>query len=113
LSYTGQRRESVDIVEAEQSYFIHRGVNADGDKRVHNINLEWDDEDPMSWLMSSRDSQDSSAYPRRRYFDTHEHSYPRVPRMPLSLPEPPCRVWGMFRPYFHFFCISNSVYSSS
>ncbi|KAJ7837193.1 hypothetical protein B0H14DRAFT_1103779 [Mycena olivaceomarginata] len=74
LSYTGQRRESADVVDSpigsDRSYFIHRRVNADGDELVHNINLEWDDEDPLSWLMSPRErgeSLDYAAYPRRRY----------------------------------------------
>ncbi|KAF7340080.1 hypothetical protein MVEN_01926100 [Mycena venus] len=101
LSYTGQRRESADIVDspigAERSYFIHRRVNADGDELVHNINLEWDDEDPLSWL-TSRESQDLSAYPRRRFFDAHERSDTRAPRAPPSLPEPRRRGWARLDP---------------
>ncbi|KAJ6626925.1 hypothetical protein B0H10DRAFT_1997236 [Mycena sp. CBHHK59/15] len=63
LSYAppanGNRRDSRDTVDSpigsERSYFIHRRVNADGDELVHNINLEWDDEDPLSWLMPTRE----------------------------------------------------------
>lgn len=119
LSYTGQRRDSRDIVESpvgsERSYFIHRRVNADGDELVHNINLEWDDEDPLSWLMSARErgeSQDYSSFPRRRFappmFDAHERLETRVPRGPQSIPEPRRRGWGTFiDPYT--LLISNPV----
>ncbi|KAJ7275546.1 hypothetical protein B0H12DRAFT_1087728 [Mycena haematopus] len=109
LSYTGQRRESADIVESpigsERSYFIHRRVNADGDELVHNINLEWDDEDPLSWLMSSRErgeSQDHSTYHRRRFasaaFEANERSETRAPRAPPSIPEPRRRGWARLDP---------------
>ncbi|KAF8213644.1 hypothetical protein K438DRAFT_1804372 [Mycena galopus ATCC 62051] len=107
LSYTGQRRESADIVESpigsERSYFIHRRVNADGDELVHNINLEWDDEDPLSWLMSARErgeTQDHSAYRRRRFaaFDAYERGDPRAPRVVPSLPEHRRRGWARLDP---------------
>ncbi|KAJ7139594.1 hypothetical protein C8R44DRAFT_308000 [Mycena epipterygia] len=90
LSYiSGQRRESRDIVDSpigsERSYFIHRRVNADGDEVVHNINLEWDDEDPVSWLIPTTgrersvfEAQDYSTFPRRRFgaptFDAHDRN---------------------------------------
>ncbi|KAJ6569656.1 hypothetical protein B0H19DRAFT_1136492 [Mycena capillaripes] len=109
LSYTGQRHDSRDIVESpigsERSYFIHRRVNADGDELVHNINLEWDDEDPLSWLMSSRergDSQDHSPFPRRRFahpmFDAHERLETRGIRAPQSISEPRRRGWARLDP---------------
>ncbi|KAJ7785784.1 hypothetical protein B0H16DRAFT_1488008 [Mycena metata] len=112
FSYTsGSRRESRDIVESpigsERSYFIHRRVNADGDELVHNINLEWDDEDPLSWLMSARErgeSQDYSAFPRRRFtppmFDTRDHfSFDtRASRAPPIIQEPRRRGWARLDP---------------
>ncbi|KAJ6604125.1 hypothetical protein DFH09DRAFT_1121727 [Mycena vulgaris] len=108
LSYAGQRRDSRDTAESpigsERSYFIHRRVNADGDELVHNINLEWDDEDPLSWLMPSRersvsDMPDYSAFPRRRYgpqmFDGYERNEPlRGSRAPPPMPEPRRRGWA-------------------
>ncbi|KAJ7102429.1 hypothetical protein B0H15DRAFT_768908 [Mycena belliarum] len=106
FSYTGQRRDSRDIAESpigsERSYFIHRRVNADGDELVHNINLEWDEEDPLSWLMPgsrerpASETPDYSAFPRRRFgpsmFDDHENV--RRPRVPPPLPEPRRRGWA-------------------
>ncbi|KAJ7655297.1 hypothetical protein DFH06DRAFT_1202163 [Mycena polygramma] len=107
LSYTGQRRDSRDVVESpigsERSYFIHRRVNADGDELVHNINLEWDDEDPLSWLMSGSPREraeipDHYGPARRRFapsfYDTHEHLDSRVQRAPPSIPEPRRRGWA-------------------
>ncbi|KAJ7022039.1 hypothetical protein C8F04DRAFT_1049311 [Mycena alexandri] len=106
---SGSRRESRDIVESpigsERSYFIHRRVNADGDELVHNINLEWDDEDPLSWLMSARErgeSQDYSAFPRRRFlppmFDTRDHFDTRASRGPPIVQEPRRRGWARLDP---------------
>ncbi|KAJ7151524.1 hypothetical protein C8R46DRAFT_486277 [Mycena filopes] len=104
---SGSRRESRDIVESpigsERSYFIHRRVNADGDELVHNINLEWDDEDPLSWLMSARErgeSQDHSAFPRRRFappmFDSHDRFgiENRASRGTPIIQEPRRRGWA-------------------
>ncbi|KAF7367331.1 hypothetical protein MSAN_00795400 [Mycena sanguinolenta] len=109
LSYSGQRRESTDIVESpigsERSYFIHRRVNADGDELVHNINFEWDDDDPLSWLMSPRErgeNPDFSVYRRRRFasaaFDAYDRTEPRPPRAPPSIPEPRRRGWARLDP---------------
>jgi hypothetical protein len=104
LSYSNQRRDSRDIADSpigsERSYFIHRRVNADGDELVHNINLEWDDEDPLSWLTNSERSgseiQDYAALPRRRFgsqtFDAHDTV--RGPRGPPPPPEARRRGWG-------------------
>ncbi|KAJ7748534.1 hypothetical protein DFH07DRAFT_564868 [Mycena maculata] len=109
LSYTGQRRDSREIVDSpigsERSYFIHRRVNADGDELVHNINLEWDDEDPLSWLMPTgerpgSESQDYPAFPRRRFapliFDGHETV--RGARGPPPVLEPRRRGWARLDP---------------
>ncbi|KAJ6519323.1 hypothetical protein C8R45DRAFT_951016 [Mycena sanguinolenta] len=109
LSYTGQRRESTDIAESpigsDRSYFIHRRVNVDGDELVHNINFEWDDEDPLSWLMSPRERSehpDFSAYRRRRFasaaFDAYERTESRPPHAPPSIPEPRRRGWARLDP---------------
>ncbi|KAJ7693535.1 hypothetical protein B0H17DRAFT_485841 [Mycena rosella] len=108
LSYAGQRRDSRDIAESpigsERSYFIHRRVNADGDELVHNINLEWDDEDPLSWLMPSTrerpvsEMPDYSAFTRRRFgppiFDGHDRNDVRGARGPPPMSEPRRRGWG-------------------
>ncbi|KAJ6574012.1 hypothetical protein DFH09DRAFT_1078939, partial [Mycena vulgaris] len=98
------RETAESPIGSERSYFIHRRVNADGDELVHNINLEWDDEDPLSWLMPSRersvsDMPDYSAFPRRRYgpqmFDGYERNEPlRGSRAPPPMPEPRRRGWA-------------------
>ncbi|KAJ7480160.1 hypothetical protein B0H11DRAFT_2280823 [Mycena galericulata] len=110
FSYTNvRRRDSRDTVDSpigsERSYFIHRRVNADGDELVHNINLEWDDEDPLSWLMPTREreSQDYSAFPRRRFgptmYDAHDRNENvRGSRAPLPALEPRRRGWARLDP---------------
>ncbi|KAJ7456493.1 hypothetical protein FB451DRAFT_1276155 [Mycena latifolia] len=109
FSYAGQRRDSRDIAESpigsERSYFIHRRVNADGDELVHNINLEWDDEDPLSWLIPNTrerpftEMPEYSAFPRRRFgppiFDDQERNETvRRSRVPPPMPEPRRRGWA-------------------
>ncbi|KAJ7293822.1 hypothetical protein C8J57DRAFT_38562 [Mycena rebaudengoi] len=93
LSYAGQptasRRESRDTDSSERSYFIHRRVNAEGEELVHNINFEWDEDDPLSWL-PSRDSQDyRSSFPRRRVYDILE---PAGAGRGSNTPAPPSEV---------------------
>ncbi|KAK7064674.1 hypothetical protein R3P38DRAFT_54592 [Favolaschia claudopus] len=111
-SFTGQLRGSNDIVESpiglDRSYFIHRRVNADGDELVHNINLEWDEEDPWSWFVDNGASPDFSAYPRRRVPPTfleahglvHDRIETRAPPAPIPppLPEPRRRGWARLDP---------------
>jgi len=82
-------------------------VNADGDELVHNINLEWDDEDPLSWLMPPRrerpETTDYSAFPRRRFappmFDMHDRNETvRGARGPPPMVEPRRRGWARLDP---------------
>ncbi|KAJ7226013.1 hypothetical protein GGX14DRAFT_350210 [Mycena pura] len=106
LSYVnGQRRDSRDADSpggSERSYFIHRRLNADGDELVHNINLEWDDDDPLSWLIPSREHSmnENPDFYRRRVAssDPHDRSDSgRGARGPLPLepiPEPRRRGWA-------------------
>jgi len=76
------RRRSEEILETtgagadRRSYVVHRRMNADGDEHIHSINLEWDDEDSMSWLMPTRERLQQD--PALEYMLP-----PRPPRAPL------------------------------
>ncbi|KAJ7124833.1 hypothetical protein C8R43DRAFT_36560 [Mycena crocata] len=110
LSYTnGQRRDSRDIVDSpigsERNYFLHRRLNADGDELVHNINVEWDEDEHLSWLVprDRPESQDFSSFPRRRFapqmFDAHDRNETvRGTRPPPPIPEARRRGWARLDP---------------
>ncbi|KAF7319901.1 hypothetical protein MKEN_00773400 [Mycena kentingensis (nom. inval.)] len=82
------RQDSRDVIESPgpdpRGYFIHRRLNGDGDEVVHNINLDWDEDDPLTWLM-----QEDSRRRRARPMDAHRDVAPVV-----QVPEPRRRGWA-------------------
>lgn len=57
--YASAREEILDESPLRRNYVIHRRLGPDGEERVHNINLEWNDDDLPSWLLSrGRDQED-------------------------------------------------------
>jgi hypothetical protein len=52
---------------------VRRRINVDGEEHVHNINLDWADEDPSSWPNPGRD---------RVRLGTDEEDFRRLSQMP-------------------------------
>ncbi|KAJ7071383.1 hypothetical protein C8F01DRAFT_1110320 [Mycena amicta] len=95
------RRESRDIAESaaeQRSYFIHRRLNADGDELVHNINLDWDEDDPLTWIMPPTQFHQNPRRRRARYrlTDPEERILEPIPVAPG--PEPRRRGWARLDP---------------
>lgn len=100
-----------------RNYVVHRTYNRNGEELVHNITVDWDDGDPMSWLMPSP----NTSRRHRNRFSSHQNldvlrtTDPIVPLPPPPLPpqdytrtltnssDPPRRRgWGKF-----FLCTFN------
>lgn len=71
-----------------QNYVVQRRYNRNGEEVVHNITVDWDDDDPMSWLMPSpnisRRHRNRFSSPRQnldllRASDTHPTPPPQQP----------------------------------
>ncbi|KAF7306495.1 hypothetical protein MIND_00440800 [Mycena indigotica] len=93
-SYINSRRGSREMFEspAERNYFIHRRLNADGDELVHNINLDWDDDDPLNWIMPMNHMNHPPNPRRRRQRYRITNTRDLIPTPPS--PEPRRRGWA-------------------
>jgi hypothetical protein len=57
-SYASGREDISEESPPRRNYVIHRRLGPDGEERVHNINLEWNDDDLPSWLLSRDEDQE-------------------------------------------------------
>lgn len=109
-SYASAREEISEESPLGRNYVIHRRLGSDGEERVHNINLEWNDDDLPPWLLSrGQDHDDLPVFaagpvrmnPSSRNNDQSSHdSAIRITRTADTLVFPPGnlarrRGWGM------------------
>lgn len=124
-SYASAREEIAEESPLRRNYVIHRRLGPDGEERVHNINLEWNDDDLPSWLLSrGRDQEDLPVFaagPLRMnpsLGNSNQSSYDSAihsPRRADTLVVPPeilarRRGWGMSPSASKFF--TSSVFCS-
>ncbi|KAF9454970.1 hypothetical protein P691DRAFT_654626 [Macrolepiota fuliginosa MF-IS2] len=61
---SGSRYPPPESAFQGRNYVVHRTYDRNGEELVHNITVDWDDGDPMSWLMPS---PVTSRRPRNRF----------------------------------------------
>ncbi|KAJ3575911.1 hypothetical protein NP233_g775 [Leucocoprinus birnbaumii] len=78
-----------DSASQGRTYVVHRRYNRNGEELVHNITVDWDDDDPMSWLMPSpniaRRHRNRFSSPRQNFeLLRGSDPLPAIPFQPLS-----------------------------
>ncbi|KXN87561.1 hypothetical protein AN958_08495 [Leucoagaricus sp. SymC.cos] len=73
--------------QGHRNYVVHRRYDLSGNELVHNITVDWDDGDPMSWLMPS---SNVSRRHRNRFSSPRQNlELSRTSDITVSSPPPP------------------------